>query len=151
MRIVAIKTDGTTESSYTVELGDVTISPIDTNVLGDKTVTVTYRGLTATTTVKVENYITAISAQYTGGALHNGDTVNTGLITVTAIYADKTQTVLTEGVTFSNTTVNATGNVHYVTVSYPGVQNTTASVNVLAATISYTYAGATATWTSIWF
>ena len=146
MTITATKTDGTNETPYTVGINDVTMSQVNTSSIGTQTVTVTYKDATATFSITVENYIKSITAEYTGTEVYtNGSQVDTSKISVTARYANNSTAPLTTGVTFSNTTVNTANEVHYVTVSYPGVDNVTVRVNVRSANISYTSSTASGT------
>ncbi len=134
--------------SHTLTEGDYLLSGFDSSTAGTKTVTVTYRNLTATFTVEVvapSNALTSIEVTYMGGDIFVGGSLNRAKISVTAFYADNTERKVTSW-TLSGFD-SATAGAKSVTVSYTenGVTKTddftVDVVKVELQSISVVYAG----------
>ena len=111
----------------TVYASDLTVSGIDTSVAGNKTLTVTYRGVEATKTIQV---VGVESITVVAGSVKNevlvGETYDTSLISATVRYTDGTTEVLgIEELTVGTVTTDAAGEqllgITYLdkTVNYP--------------------------------
>ena len=112
-----------------------TVSGYDAKTLGKQTVTVTYRGTTATFEVNViPKEISSITVEpKTGMTVTVGDELDMSNVTVTAIYKDGSSEVITDGYTVSGYDAKTLGK-QTVTVTYRGV-TATFEVNVIPTLI----------------
>jgi hypothetical protein len=122
--------DGTTAA-----INGYTISGFDSTTAGQKTVTVTYEGKTATFSVTVNPAGTTltgieVTTQPTKNTYNIGEQLNTDGMVVTATYSDGTEAAVT-GYTISGFS-SATAGDKTVTVTYDG-KTATFSVTVIAA------------------
>ena len=109
------------------------VSGFDSATAGEKTVTVTYKGFTATFTVTVnEAALTSIAINSLPSKLtyEIGESLDTAGLSLTLKYSDGSATTVTEGFTISGFD-SATLGEKTVTVSYGG-QSTTFTVTVMA-------------------
>ena len=129
MVVTATYSDGSS-----MEITGYTLSSPDMSTAGEKTITVTYQGKTATFTVTVSEpqpVVTlssiAITTQPTKTVFEVGDSFDTSGLVVTATYSDGTTKDVTSSVSFSGYNMQAAGT-QTVTVSYveDGVTKTAA-------------------------
>ena len=134
MVVTATYSDGSTQA-----VTGYTTSGFSSTTAGQKTVTVTYEGKTATFTVTVNKTLTsiAITTQPTKTTYDIGDTLDTAGMVVTATYSDSTTQVVT-GYTTSGFS-SATAGQKTVTVTYEGKTATfTVTVNKTLTSIAVT-------------
>ena len=127
LTLTAIYNDGSTE---TVTEG-FTVTGFDSAAAGEKTVTVTYEGKTATFTVTVNAPTVtgiAVTAQPNKTQYWVGEALNTDGLTLTATYSDGSTKTVTAGFTTSGFSNSVAGE-KTVTVTYEG-KTTTFTVTV---------------------
>ncbi len=124
---------------------DFTVSAVDTNTAGDKTVTVTYteNGVTktATATVTVIGIKSiAVSQGTLPTVINKGETINTSGVKVIVTYTDDSTKTVTEGINVSVPATLTPGDDNDITVTYKGV-SVTHKCHVRAVTAIEIYAG----------
>lgn len=117
---VLVQTDNS-GSTKTLAVNEFSISPSTIDKTGDNVVTITYLATGATDTVHIKganDFITGITASYTGDSLYVGDVIPTSKITVRITYKS-TKTVDTNDFSISPASIRSPGS-NTVTVTASG-------------------------------
>lgn len=135
LKVTVSYNDGTTETLTTGYTLDQTTLKAGTN-----TIKVSYGTLSTTFSVWVSNgTLTQITAAYKGTGVKLGDSIRTTDITVTGIYSDGSNSIITAGYTVTGGTIKEGDN--FYTITYGGKTTTLNIPYAVSYTVNYNSMG----------